>query len=126
MPILPREALQDEEFQGTRIPRGSLVFVIPWLLHRHRRLWDQPDHFIPERFLGERGKAISKYQYVPFSIGPRICAGMAFGMTEAILCLATLGQRLRLRLAPGVDVQPVCRLTLRPAGGLPMRVELRT
>lgn len=125
VPILPREALQDEEFQGTRIPRGSLVFVIPWLLHRHRRLWDQPDHFIPERFLGERGKAISKYQYVPFSIGPRICAGMAFGMTEAILCLATLGQRLRLRLAPGVDVQPVCRLTLRPSGGLPMRVEMR-
>ncbi len=126
VPILPREALKEEVFQGTRIPKGSLVFVVPWLLHRHKNLWDRPDHFIPERFLGEKADRISKFQYVPFSIGPRICAGMAFGMTEAILCLAALGQKLQLRLQPGADVQPVCRLTLRPGDGLPMIVQVRS
>ena len=84
-----------------RIPKGSLVFVVPWLLHRHKKLWDKPDHFIPERFLPENPASISKFAYIPFSIGPRICAGMSFGLTEAILCLATLAQKFKLRLKPG-------------------------
>lgn len=124
VPILPREALRDETYQGTPIPKGSLVLVVPWLLHRHRKLWDKPDAFIPERFL-DASKTPSKFAYVPFSIGPRVCAGMSFGQTEALLCLATLAQAFRLRLAPGHEVRPVCRLTLRPEGGLPMRLEPR-
>ncbi|MGH7880899.1 MAG: cytochrome P450, partial [Candidatus Binataceae bacterium] len=90
VPILPREAVREQSFRGVRIPKGSLVFVVPWLLHLHKRLWDRPDHFIPERFLPENSGSISKFAYIPFSIGPRICAGMSFGLTEAILCLATL------------------------------------
>jgi len=125
IPILAREALQEESFGGERIPKGSLVFVVPWLLHRHKKLWRNPDHFIPERFLPEQASAISKFAYVPFSVGPRICAGMSFGATEAILCLATLAQRFRLRLKPGHVVNPVCRLTLRPEGGVPMTIEKR-
>jgi cytochrome P450 len=126
VPILPREAVQEEEFQGVRIPKGSLLFVVPWLLHRHRKLWELPDHFIPERFLPENAGKISKFAYVPFSIGPRICAGATFGLTEAILCLATLAQKFKLRLKAGHKVRPVCRLTLRPDGGLPMTVHPRT
>lgn len=126
VPILPREAVQEEEFQGIRIPKGSLLFVVPWLLHRHRKLWELPDHFIPERFLPDNAAKISKFAYVPFSIGPRICAGANFGLTEAILCLATLVQKFQLRLKPGHVVKPVCRLTLRPEGGLPMTVHPRT
>jgi cytochrome P450 len=126
VPILPREAIQDEEFQGVPIPKGSLLFVVPWLLHRHRKLWELPDHFIPERFLPENAAKISKFAYVPFSIGPRICAGMTFGQTEAILCIATLAQKFKLRMQPGFPVKPVCRLTLRPDGGLPMIVHPRT
>lgn len=126
VPILPREALRDENFRGVRIPRGSLVFVVPWLLHRHKKLWDQPDHFIPERFLPENAGHISKFAYIPFSIGPRICAGMSFALTEAILCLATLAQRFQLRLQDNYVVNPVCRLTLRPEGGLPMTVHARS
>jgi len=126
VPILPREALREETFRGERIPKGSLLFVVPWLLHRHRRLWDRPDHFVPERFLPGSREPVSKFAYVPFSIGPRVCAGQSFGLTEAILCLATLAQSFALRLKPGHDVQPVCRLTLRPDGGLPMTVVKRT
>jgi len=126
VPILPREAIQEEEFQGVRIPKGSLLFVVPWLLHRHRKLWELPDHFIPERFLPGNATKISKFAYVPFSIGPRICAGANFGQTEAVLCIATLAQKFKLRLKSGYQVRPVCRLTLRPDGGLPMTVHPRT
>ena len=126
VPILPREALKEEVFQDTRIPKGSLVLVVPWLLHRHRKLWDKPDHFIPDRFLPGNSGAPSKFAYIPFSIGPRICAGMSFGQQEALLCLATLAQSFRLRLEPGREIKPVCRLTLRPEGGLRMRIEART
>jgi cytochrome P450 len=126
VPILPREALQDSMYQDEVIPKGSLVLVVPWLLHRHKKLWKQPDHFVPERFLPGSSEPVSKFAYVPFSIGPRFCAGMYFGLTEAILCLATLAQKFELRLQPGYDVKPVCRLTLRPQGGLPMTVHSRT
>jgi len=123
VPLLGRQALHEETIRNRTIPKGSLLIVIPWLLHRHRRLWDQPDHFMPERFLPENAAARERYSYIPFSVGPRVCAGQAFGLTEAILCLATLAQRARLRLAPGAAVEPVCRLTLRPGDTLPMLVE---
>jgi cytochrome P450 len=123
VPLLGRQALADETIRNRPIPTGSLLVVIPWLLHRHRLLWDQPDHFIPERFLPENAGSRQRYSYIPFSVGPRVCAGQAFGLTEAILCLATLAQRARLRLAPGAVVEPICRLTLRPGDTLPMLVE---
>jgi cytochrome P450 len=125
VPFLGRQALQDERIRNRNIPAGSLVAVVPWLLHRHRQLWDNPDHFMPERFLPENAAARQRYSYVPFSVGPRVCAGQAFGLTEAVLCLATLARRVRLRLAPGAVVEPVCRLTLRPGDALPMLVERR-
>jgi cytochrome P450 len=126
VPILPREALREEYFGTFHIPRGAILLVVPWLLHRNPKYWEKPDHFIPERFLPENSAGISKFVYIPFSIGPRICAGMSFGLTEAILCLATLAQHFRLRLKPGHVVRPVCRLTLRPEGGLPMSVHRRS
>jgi cytochrome P450 len=122
VPLLPREALKTEQFKDWTIPRGSVVLVVPWLLHRHKLLWQDPDHFTPERFLPENAGSISKFAYVPFSTGPRVCAGLAFGATEAVLCLATLAQAFRLRLQPGYEVRPVCRLTLRPEGGVPMTI----
>ncbi|HEX3535487.1 MAG TPA: cytochrome P450 [Stellaceae bacterium] len=125
VPLLGRQASRAETIRGRAIPAGSLVIVIPWLLHRHKRLWDSPDHFMPERFLPENAGARERYSYVPFSLGPRVCAGQAFGLTEAILCLATLAQRVSLRLAPGAVVEPICRLTLRPGDGLPMLVQHR-
>jgi cytochrome P450 len=125
VPLLGREAGREEAIRNRPVPRGSLVIVVPWLLHRHRKFWDRPDQFVPERFLPECAALRPRHLYIPFSIGPRICAGAAFGLTEAILCLATLAQRVRLRLAPGAAVMPVCRLTLRPGDHLPMLVYRR-
>jgi cytochrome P450 len=125
VPLLGRQAMRKETIRNRPIPAGSLVVVVPWLLHRHRRLWEKPDHFMPERFLPDAARPRERYSYVPFSVGPRVCAGQAFGLTEAILCLATLAQRVRLRLAPSAVVEPVCRLTLRPGAALPMLLERR-
>lgn len=122
VPILSREALKEESFRNERIPKGSIIIVAPWLLHRHKKLWSKPDHFIPERFLPGRGGTVSKFAYIPFSIGPRICAGMAFGLTEAILCIATLARDFTLRLKPEHVVELECRLTLRPGSNLPMQL----
>ncbi len=125
MPLLAREVMEEEVIRGRRVEAGSILMVVPWLLHRHQRIWKKPDHFEPERFLPGAAEKPAKGAYVPFSIGPRICAGAAFGLTEAILCLATLAQRFELRLAPGTVVEPVCRLTLRPGKRLPMTVHSR-
>ena len=120
VPILARQAMAEATIDGHKISKGALVLVVPWLLHRNPNLWEDADHFKPERFLPGSGAKPSKYGYVPFSIGPRVCAGLSFGLTEAILCLAVLAQAYELRLARGTDVQPVCRLTLRPGDTLPM------
>jgi len=125
VPLLARQALRDEAIRGRPVPAGSLVMVVPWLLHRHRKFWGMPDHYIPERFLPENAQLRVRHAYIPFSVGPRICAGAAFGLTEAILCVATLAQRARFRLAPDAVVTPVCRLTLRPGDDLRMFVESR-
>ena len=125
VPILAREALEDETIRNRPVPKGSLVMVVPWLVHRHKLLWDKPDHFWPERFMPGGPGSKSKFSYVPFAIGPRICAGLSFGQTEAILSLATLVQRFSLRLKPGHVVEPICRLTLRPGESLPMTIHRR-
>lgn len=117
VPLLPRQAGRADRIGDVAVDKAALVLVVPWLLHRAGDLWDEPNRFLPERFLGDRPPP---YTYVPFAAGPRICAGLAFGLTETILCLATIAQRFKIRLAPGTTVEPVCRLTLRPAGGLPV------
>jgi cytochrome P450 len=126
VPLLTREAVREEKFHTCRIPSGSLIVVCPWLLHRHRLLWHKPDHFIPDRFLPGGSRPASKFAYIPFSVGPRICSGMAFGLTEAILCIATIAQSFKLRLEPAHRVEVACRLTLRPGEKLPMRLVTRT
>ncbi|WP_299813866.1 cytochrome P450 [uncultured Roseibium sp.] len=125
VPILAREAMADTTIGGKRFAKGSLVMVVPWLIHRSPKLWAKPDVFDPQRFLDPKAKKPNKYGYVPFSIGPRICAGLQFGMTEAILSLAILAQNFDLKLKEGTDVQPVARLTLRPGDHLPMTLHPR-
>ncbi len=125
VPLQAREATGEANVGGRAVRKGDLVILNAWLLHRHQRLWDQPDTFLPDRFMPGGSGIPSRYAYVPFSIGPRVCTGAAFGLTEAVLCLATLARHVRLRLQPGWVVEPVCRLSLRPGERLPMLVEHR-
>ena len=125
VPIQARQAGSAQTVFGRHVPAGAIMMLVPWLLHRHKLYWDQPDAFVPDRFMPDGSGIPSRYAYVPFSIGPRICTGAAFGLTEAVICLATLAQGFRLRLRPGWQVMPVCRLALRPGDSLPMRLEAR-
>ena len=121
---LARQAQRAGKIGDKQVERADLLLVVPWLLHRSPDLWTDPERFVPERFLGE-GRPTA-YSYVPFAAGPRICPGMTLGLTEAILCLAALGQRFTLSMAPGAVVEPQCRLTLRPRDGIRMMVIPRT
>ena len=123
VPILGRQAKAEDHVDGTTIAASALVLVVPWLLHRSPDLWEKPNHFMPERFL--RAERPTPFSYIPFAVGQRICPGMNFGLSEAILCLATLARRFRVRLVPGHIVEPQSRLTLRPRHGLLARIEPR-
>jgi cytochrome P450 len=123
VPLLPRQAREAARIGDIDVKKDALVLVVPWILHRSPDLWDQPMHFRPERFL--EGPAPVPYSYIPFSAGPRICAGLNFGLTEAILCLAMVAQAFRLRVASGFRADPVCRLSLRPREPILVRLEAR-
>ena len=122
---MSREALGDDVIEGHGVAKGSVVSIVPWLIHRHRLLWEKSDVFDPERFAPERVSARPRFAYIPFGGGPRICIGASFAMTEALIILAMLGQRYRPRLAPGAAIEPVGLITLRPRHGLPMLLERR-
>ncbi|MDB5590668.1 cytochrome P450 [Enterovirga sp.] len=125
VPFMSRSAVADDRVVGYRIPKDSLVMIAPYVLHRHWTLWQDPDAFDPGRFLPERRGAIDRFAYLPFGAGPRVCVGASFALQEAVVVLAALARALRLDLEPGHVVAPVHRVTLRPGGGLPMRVTLR-
>jgi len=120
-----RGALADDEVCGVKIPRGVTVTIAPWLLHRHAKLWDFPDRFDPERFSPQRSAGRSRYAYLPFGTGPRVCIGASFAMMEITLILATLAQRYRLRILPDHPVEPQGLVTLGPRYGLKVTVESR-
>jgi cytochrome P450 len=124
-PIISRAALNDDRIGNLRIPRGSIVTIAPYVLHRHRTLWDEPDAFMPERFLPGRREAIDRFAYLPFGAGPRVCIGASFSLQEAVIVLAHVIRSSRLDLAEGHVVRPLHRVTLRPEGGLPMRLTKR-
>lgn len=120
-----RAPIRDTQVGGYPIPKGSLIFIAPYVMHRLPQHFPDPERFLPERWTPEMEKSLPKYAYMPFGGGPRICIGNAFAMMEAQLILATLAQRFRLRLAPGTAVTPLSQITMSPAGGLPMVLEER-
>ena len=123
---ISRVAIAADTLGSEPLRRASLVVIAPYVLHRHRLLWDDPDAFDPGRFLGEARKTIDRFAYLPFGAGPRTCIGSAFALQEATLVLAVIMRRFSLTLAPRHAVWPLLRVTLRPAGGLPMAVRRRT
>jgi cytochrome P450 len=120
---IARTPLADDEIGNLRIPKGSAVLISPWVLHRHRKLWERPDVFEPERFAPERAATRPRFSYLPFGAGPRICIGAAFAMAETMLMLAAIAQRYSLRLAPGHKVEPQGLITLRARYGLKVTIK---
>jgi cytochrome P450 len=124
-PSINREPIEPETYKGLYIPKRAAVLMMPWTVHRHRKLWDQPDAFMPERFHPGNREKIDRYQYLPFGAGPRVCIGASFAMQEAVIALAVLLSRFRFDTLAETKPWPVQKLTTQPQGGLPMRVTPR-
>jgi cytochrome P450 len=103
--------------------RGDFISIWPWLIHRHKDLWDDPDAFDIGRFTPE--KRPHRFQYIPFGGGPRMCIGARFAMAEALTILSHWISRWRLSPLPGRQVRASGMVTLRPAGGLPLLISAR-
>jgi cytochrome P450 len=124
-PRFDREAIGDDRLGGEEVRTGDLVSIWPWLIHRHRTLWTDPDRFDPERFSPERKEARHRFQYIPFGGGPRTCVGSRFAMAEGLTILACWLSGWRFRPRPGRNVELSGMVTLRPKGGLPLLIERR-
>jgi cytochrome P450 len=122
---LTRDAIAADVICGQRIRAGTRMVVSPWLVQRHKKLWTDADLFDPSRFLPGAREKIDRFAFLPFGAGPRICIGMGFAMQEAVILLAHILHSFQLDPLPGHRPQPVQRVTLRPAGGMPMVLNIR-
>ena len=119
--LIARQAVGADRCGAVEIPRGALVIISPWVLHRHRKRWANPDAFDPTRFLGDR--PVPRYAYMPFGAGPRVCVGAQFGLAEAALVLALLVQTFEIGLADLRPVVPAAVVSMQP--DRPVRFRLR-
>jgi cytochrome P450 len=119
-----REARRKTVIAGIDVDRGALLVIAPWVLHRHRRLWRNPDAFDPGRFL-PGAPAVDRFAYLPFGIGPRVCIGAHFALTEATFVLAALLRHFRIELAETRPVLPVAIITTQPDHPPPFRLAPR-
>jgi cytochrome P450 len=117
-----RLALADDRLGGYPVPAGSIVYVIPFVVHRRPLLWPDPERFDPERFTPDRVAARPRFAYLPFGGGPRQCIGNQFAMFEAQLILAAIARRWRVELLPGQRITPEALITLRPKPAIRARL----
>jgi cytochrome P450 len=110
---ISRQAIRDDAVGSLAIRAGMQVIVMPWVLHRHRRYWHDPDRFSPTRF-GPGSPAPDRFTYLPFGIGPRVCVGASFAMAETTLILGMIVRNFRIELCEPACIFPVARLTLQP------------
>ncbi len=118
VPMMVRQAARAEVFRDRPVPEGSQIVLSPWHLHRHERLWDNPDAFDPDRWQTEAGRASARDGFLPFSAGPRVCPGAGFAMAEGVVMLAALLRRHAFAADPARVPVPVAHLTVRARDGI--------
>jgi cytochrome P450 len=123
---ISRVARSSDELAATPIRRGAMVVIAPYVLHRHRLWWKEPELFNPARVLPPSRASIDCYVYMPFGGGSRACVGSVFALQEAMIVVAAIIREFELDVAPGHVVWPLHRITLRPRRGLPMIVRRRS
>lgn len=122
VPRFDRQAVAPDRLGQWEIAKGDIVSIWPWLLHRHKTLWNEPDRFDADRFLPEQRAALHRFQHIPFGGGPRVCVGQRFAIAEALTILSRWLADWSFAPLPGRAVAPHGTVTLRPAGGLPLRI----
>ncbi|MET4045318.1 cytochrome P450 [Bradyrhizobium sp. RT6a] len=110
--LIARAAREKDNAAGVAIGKGDIIMIAPWLLHRHEKLWDQPNAFIPKRFMST--EAPDRFAYLPFGAGPRVCIGAPFAQAESVLALARLIGAFRVELADTSPVIPLGVVTTQP------------
>ena len=125
VPMMVREAACPEQFRDRSVKPGSQVVLSPWHLHRHTRLWDNPDGFDPARWGTENGTKCARDAFIPFSAGARVCTGAGFAMIEGPLLLARLLRDHKVETIQDDVPVPVAHLTVRSASGIRLRLVRR-
>jgi cytochrome P450 len=125
--LIPRTPSEDDEIDGYRLRAGTrtMLFLCPYVTHRHPDFYDNPEAFDPDRIAPERTGNWHRFQYFPFGGGPRKCIGHEFAMLEMTIIVAMVLQRFQLELVPGHPVETIPMVTLRPRYGMPMIVRPR-
>lgn len=123
--FVPRDAAEREAMRGKDIAPGAILYVSPWLMHRHEDHWDNPDAFDPDRFARRETREAERKAYLPFSKGPRVCLGAAFALQEAVIILATIMRDWTVSPVEGHVPRPISRLTLRSENGIRLTMERR-
>lgn len=124
VPMMVRETSCPESFRNRPLKRGAQVVLSPWHLHRHERLWDNPDGFDPQRWSTENGRSCMRDAFIPFSAGARVCPGAGFAMVEGPLILSMILRHYRIEPVGPAPV-PVAHLTVRSRNGIHLRLTRR-
>ncbi|MGL5008433.1 MAG: cytochrome P450 [Paracoccaceae bacterium] len=125
VPMMVRENQCPEDLRGRQVKPGAQIVLSPWHLHRHERLWDNPDGFDPDRWQRAENKVCARDAYMPFSAGPRVCTGAGFAMVEGVLLLAMLARAFRFETVLGREPVPVAHLTVRAKDGIRLKITPR-
>jgi cytochrome P450 len=123
--LIVREAIGPDVVAGIKMAPHDAMLIAPWLLHRHEKLWDQPNAFMPARFL-PGAPPPDRFAYLPFGVGPRICIGAHFALVEATLALAKIVGHFRIELTDDTPVLPIGVVTTQPDRSPPFRITRRS
>ncbi|MCB2084889.1 MAG: cytochrome P450 [Sphingomonadaceae bacterium] len=124
--LIAREAASDVTVGNIAMSAGDIVTIYPWVVHRHRKLWDEPDAFVADRMAQHNKAKLPRFQFLPFGAGPRVCVGARFAIAEALTVLSVWLAHIRFRAPPGFAPMPSGTIALRPEGGMPLFVERLT
>jgi cytochrome P450 len=120
--IFGREAVSDAQIGEVTIPKGCIILISQWVMHRNPRYFDNPEAFEPDRWENDLEKKLPRGVYIPFGDGPRVCIGKGFALMEAVLLLATISQHFQIDLVPDAPIVPQPSITLRPERGISVKI----
>ena len=111
--LIARAAAGPDTIAGMPVKKKDVILIAPWLLHRHEKLWRDPNAFIPARFM-PGAPPPDRFAYLPFGVGARVCIGAHFALVEATLALAKIIGAFRVELLDKEPVMPIGVVTTQP------------
>jgi unspecific monooxygenase len=111
--LIARAASGPDRIAGFPVRKNDIVLISPWLLHRHEKLWRDPNAFVPQRFMAPAPPP-DRFAYLPFGVGARVCIGAHFALVEATIALAKLIAAFRIDLVDKIPVMPIGVVTTQP------------